>query len=158
MISAIVSYLSKNLLAIIAIFISIISLIKSVRATREGTDVQKRILLIEQARENDRIIESRKAKLFANLVKETDQRGISRYLLKIENRGLSQARDVQVLLNGKHLSETPIAFNKEISRISPGQTIHYQVLFSFSSPAYEVSITWSDDSGQPGTFTSILSV
>ncbi|MCR3884872.1 MAG: hypothetical protein NUK54_10935, partial [Methanothrix sp.] len=67
---------------------------------------QKRQLEIEEKRESDRLNEMRKANLVAKLVTRSEKSGD--YLLRIENRGSAEARDVRISLDGLPIQNHPV--------------------------------------------------
>ncbi|MEA2064489.1 MAG: hypothetical protein U9P14_12370 [Gemmatimonadota bacterium] len=148
----ILQWLCENSLSLITISISLIALFVSIWAFRKSHKTERRMLEIEERREEDRIRESGKAKINARLFA---------YNLEIENNGEAEARDVCVTIDGKSLLEHPaIPDNeKEISLIPAEGFIqyHFASVMGMTGP-FKVVITWHDDSGgtQPRSFKAYL--
>lgn len=134
----------------------------SLALQKEQTEMQKRITQIEEAREQDRAIQSRKANLKAELRK--DER--NNYRLVIKNSGQGTARNVKATLDGKPISEHPaILFDKETKEdaliIGPHSGISYIICITKdpgTSPPFEFKVTWEDDSGEPGEYETTLTI
>ena len=154
----------SDLIAIGAILVSLLSVYfsfhankKSLALQKEQTEMQKRITQIEEAREQDRAIQSRKANLKAELRK--DER--NSYHLVIKNSGQGTARNVKATLDGKRISEhrAIASSDQEITLIGPGSEILYTVGITFDcSPPFKFKVTWEDDSGEPGEYETTLTI
>jgi len=142
---------------IIALILSGISIVVAVVALIKSQRTQNQMLRIEQAREHDRQVEKRRAKITAKL-EHLQKHG--RYELIIANSGASEARDVKVTLNEKPLSE----LNSIQPKVPRCLTIGAGSSFSCHWKTNEtpnilakLKITWSDDSGKPGFYHTTLS-
>ncbi len=128
---------------------------RSAKVQEEQVEMQKRITQIEEAREQDRVIQSRKAYLKAELRK--NERGS--YRLVIKNSGQGTARNVKATLDGKPILEHP-AINpsqQEITLIGPYSEISYIARITFGCrPPFKFKVTWEDDSGEPGEYETTL--
>jgi len=152
----------SDLIAIGAVLVSLLSVYFSFRANKnsltlqkEQTEMQKRITQIEEAREQDRVIQSRKANLKAELRKNKK----NSYHLVIKNSGQGKACNVKATLNGKPILEHPAIASgqQEIKSIGPDSEISYITgLSSGCSPPFEFKVTWEDDSGEPGKYETTL--
>lgn len=134
---------------------------------------QRRQLKIEEKRENDRIKEMRKANLVAQLVTRSSKS--SDYLLRIENKGSAEARDVRISLDGSPIQNhaaIPRGFttknvremvdgqspkiqhtSEETYQIGPESYIQFiMAITSDTYPPFDLTMTWSDDSGEPGYY------
>ena len=117
--------------------------------------MQQRITQIEESRERDRVIQSRKAYLRAEL-QEYKQNS---YHLVIENVGQGTARNVKAELDGKPIMDHPAiaSSQQEIGTIGPGSEISYIAAITYDcSPPFEFKVTWEDDSGEPGEYETTL--
>lgn len=139
----------------ISVLVAIGSLWVAILSLRKSQQTQNKMLQIETERENDRQLEKQKAKIKAHL--EHLQHG--RYELIIENYGTSKARNIEVMLNEKPLSD----FNDIQPPIISDFAIEPQSSFSChwktgdpDRPPFEAVIRWSDDSGQPGHWCGTL--
>lgn len=159
----------SDLIAIGAILVSLLSVYFSFRANKnslalqkEQIEMQKRITQIEEAREQDRAIQSRKANLKAELQKVER----NNYRLVINNSGQGTARNVKATLDGKPLSEHPavLSFKEEDSlTIGPHSEIPYVMSITLDMakdpgklPSFEFEATWEDDSGELGEYETTL--
>ena len=127
--------------------------------------MQRRQLEIEEARERDRVSESRKARLVARIVSDRP-RGVPKpltltsYHLYVENLGPAEARDVDVILDGKAYREHPVAVtnHQDIHRLGPKPS-HFRYSMSIASekaPPFDLELRWTDDSGEPGLSRTTL--
>ena len=161
----------SDLIAIGAILVSLLSVYFSFRANKnsltlqkEQIEMQKRITQIEEAREQERAIQSRKANLQAELQKVER----NNYRLVINNSGQGTARNVKATLDGKPLSEHPavLSFKEEDSlTIGPHSEIPYVMSITLDMakdpgklPSFEFKATWDDDSGEPGEYEKTLTI
>ena len=85
--------------------VAVVAIVKSNRAQREANAVQHRMVEIEERRENDRIRERQQARLVALGGNE---------IIRIENRGLGDARQLVVLADG-----VPFAEHERIKPFDP---------------------------------------
>lgn len=142
--------------AFAAFIISLLSIFIAAGAMFTSWRTQKRQVEIEEAREKDRLKEMRKADLMARLAKD------GRDLLIIENKGSAEAREISIKLNGRSLSEFPVFMRNqpEIRRVGPYSSFHYQMAFcgGLEQMVYtpEITINWTDDSGEPGAYQTTL--
>jgi len=152
----------SDLIAIGAILVSLLSVYFSFRANKnsltlqkEQIEMQERITQIEEAREQDRAIQSRKANLKAELRKVER----NNYRLVINNSGQGTARNVKATLDGKPILEHP-AINpgqQEITLIGRYSEISYIARITFGCrPPFKFKVTWEDDSGEPGEYETTL--
>lgn len=154
----------SDLIAIGAILVSLLSVYFSFRANKnsltlqkEQTEMQKRITQIEEAREQDRAIQSRKANLKAELRKVER----NSYRLVINNSGQGTARNVEAKLDGKPILEHPAiaSSQQEIKLIGPCSEISYITGIALDcSPPFKFKVTWEDDSGVPGEYETTLTL
>ena len=155
----------SDLIAIGAILVSLLSIYFSFRANKnsltlqkEQTEMQKRITQIEESRERERAIQSKKACLKAEL-REVERNNRRSHRLVIENYGQGTARNVKATLDGMPILEHPafIRSQQEIILISPHSKISYMADIKLScSPPFEFKVTWEDDSGEPGEYETTL--
>ncbi len=159
--------------AAVAITISILSLLLSASAivfsiwTHDRSHkLQKRIVCLEEEREKDRQIEKRKAYLTAKIEKEELSRsGTSRiyrkYFLVIENKGLSEARNIELLLKDRAVPGNPLLQNvqQEVNHIGPQSSFRYEFSNGFMRELpLPVGIGWQDDSGESGKYQTTLTL
>jgi hypothetical protein len=145
------------IISILAAIISAIAVLVSIWAHVRSHGHQGRIVVLEEARELDRLAKKRKANLTAQIMR--DERG--RLVLRIENKGLCEARDIRVWLDGEQVSDHP-AFVKgqnqnEIYVVGPQS--YFQYILGIPSSTHRpsgVSIAWTDDSGEVGSYRNAL--
>lgn len=158
---------------VVAITISILSLLLSAIAiwvskwTHDRSHkLQKRIVCLEEEREKDRQIEKGKAYLTAKIEKEELSRsGTSRiyrkYFLVIENKGLSEARNVELLLKEEAVEGNPLLHNiqQEVNHIGPQSSFRYEFSNGFIRELpLPVVIAWHDDSSESGKYQTTLTL
>jgi len=156
--------IGKIVVPLLSIVVSLFSIYFSVHANKnsltlqkEQTEMQKRITQIEEAREQNRVIQSRKANLKAEL-REVKRNS---YRLVIENSGQGTARNVKATLDEKPILDHPaiVSGQQEITLIGPYSEISYITgLSSDCSPPFEFKVTWEDDSGEPGEYETTLTI
>lgn len=118
-----------------------------------GYRVNRKQLNIEIARENDRLQKTKKASLIPSVFMKDSRR--KRFAVR--NIGEAAASDVLIWINDLPLSnqgQRPIVIaDEEIHFIGPLSTIDYPMLGpgEGESRSIQVKITWSDDSGKPGS-------
>ena len=123
--------------------------------------MQKRITQIEESRERERAIQSKKACLKAEL-REVERNNHRYNYLVIENSRQGTARNVKATLDGKPILEHPvIASSKqeimEITLIGPYSEISYAASIAFDcDSSFKFKVTWEDDSGVPGEYETTL--
>jgi hypothetical protein len=142
-----------GVLSLLAVLVSIIAFAKSHRT-------QKRLVEIEEAREQDRVSRSRKAHLTAKIINEepprtaTSQVHRKRYLV-IENAGPVKAKDISILLGRMSILDSGLIENpsEEICEIEPDSSFRYEFRPGLTrhNPLL-VTMTWKDESGEPGTY------
>lgn len=149
-----------------AFVVSLAAIVFSFIAWFKSRQIEKKQLEIEERREKDRLAEKQKANLTAEIVSEpllslSGRRQTTRHLLRIHNTGLAQARNIKVLLGGKSLLEHPAILQNtvEVSEVGPKSPIQYVlVLSSATYPPFDLEITWSDDSKEPGFYQTTLTL
>lgn len=154
---------------IISIFAAVISAIAigvSIWTHNRNHKLQARIVALEEAREKDRLAEKKKANLTAKITKEELRRSSTsriywQYHLVVENKGLSEARDIEIILAGKPILEHPAIpqGTDEITRVGPNSSIQYLLAPSMGNyPPFDIEITWEDDSGEVGEYSTTLTL
>lgn len=143
------------IIAIGSLIVSIIALIKSLRAQREANGVQRRVVEIEERREQERRLALRQAQLRPELKKT----GSGSYRFCLTNHGMAEARNVQVALDGVRLSDhrTAIRGNELPSLVGPGAEVGCILLISMDcTPPFQVDVRWDDDSGVGRSYRTTL--
>lgn len=133
--------------------LSLISILIAIAAMYTSWKTQKRLVEIEEAREMDRQREMHKADLVAQ-----SERSDKTAFLVITNRGPAEAQEISVLINGKPLKEfRAFVDDREIRRVGPHNSIRYRLVFTANMDlSFEVTINWSDDSGEQGIYQTTL--
>lgn len=152
------------IISIIAAVISAIAIGVSIWTHNRNHKLQARIVALEEAREKDRLAEKQKANLTARISRELLTRGArstTQHFLYIENSGNSEARNIKVNLDGKSLLEHPTIMNdtEEIRQVGPNSNFRYLLVLSMRgrSPS-SIEISWEDDSGEPGEYSTTLTL
>jgi len=148
-------------IALIAVVIAALALYNSWRTGKQSNDIQRRLVQIEQTRDHDRAIQSLKAALRPKLHSTQNiNRRSKDYQLVIENSGQGTARNVKAFLDGKPLLEHPALPGgmQEVSLIGSGSGISYPLFIAMGGPRppFEFMVTWDDDSGEPGRYSTTL--
>ncbi len=154
------------IISIIAAVISAIAIGVSIWTHNRNHKLQARIVALEEAREKDRLAEKKKANLTANIEKEVlisrnGRKQTNQHFLYIENSGNSEARNIKVNLDGKPLLEhsTILKNTEEITQVGPNSDFRYLLVLSMQGrPPSSIEITWEDDSGEPGKYSTTLTL
>lgn len=147
------------LISVLSLFVAGLSLLVAYFSFRKSSAVQKRQLEIEEQRERDRVVETKKARLTAQVVKEPSAHSTPDYYLEITNSGVCQARDIEVKLDGKAAMEHPCVRKRaaSITQIGPQSAARYELVVKRDIPfAQKAEIRWTDDSGEPGRYRTTL--
>jgi hypothetical protein len=93
----------------------------------------------------------------ADLVAQSERSDKTAFLV-ITNRGPAEAQEISVLINGKPLKEfRAFVDDQEIRRVGPYSSFHYRMVFTSNMDmSFEVTINWSDDSGEQGIYQTTL--
>lgn len=143
-------------MAVAAVIISLVALRHS-----------KRALAIEERRERkemDREAAERKQALKADLRARIGRFQSENYdTLEVHNQGSAWAEEVEVLLDGIPLmrhelfaAQRPV--QEKVRSIGPDRRAQYHFIADGQTPPLLVSVTWSDDSGEPGRYSEKVAV
>ena len=155
------------IISIIATVISAIAIGASIWTHNRNHKLQVRIVALEEAREKDRLAEKSKANLTAKIIKEVLPRSGSikidtNYYLQIENKGSSGARDIKVMLDENPMFEHSsmcLEKEKKFEEIGPASPVRFRLFTADQLKVpHEISITWEDDSGEPGKYGTTLTL
>ena len=146
------------LTSLAAIAIAVWSGIVSKRTAKESMLLQRRLLTLETRRERDRLVHSRRARLIAAI----EPGDLSRWVLSVRNEGTSEARAVSVVVNGQDIQRCEDIFAAEgpVTALGPDSGVSFRLAVSGMGPppVYEVSISWEDDSDEPGHWRGQLTL
>ena len=151
--------------ALAALVVSAVSVVVAVISLRKSSKTQRRFLEIEESRERDRVVSTKRANLVAEMVKEPADLGdrdggiFTNSYLRIENKGQAEGRAIEVLLDGVCAFEHPVMLKGQhrVNSIGPLSSFRYTITPSISSPPPEkITLSWTDDSGTPGRYESTL--
>jgi len=149
--------------ALAAFVLSLAACIGSAVAWRKSHNVQKRQVAMEEKRERDRLIEKKKARLLAEIVREDVVRGThagTAHRLSITNKGQAEARDIKLTIDGKPILEHPAIPHRvlqEFHILGPGSSAQFPVAVTRATHLpWQVEVDWTDDSGEPGHYRTIV--
>jgi len=143
--------------SVAALTVSIIALCLSLRAQREATSAQQRIVEIEEQREEDRLSLVKRAELRAEL-RKSDTYACRLYIV---NSGSAEARNVNVVLDGQSLAEHSVGgHGKTLGPLIGPESETSCILTTHAgcAPPFEIHITWEDDSEQLREYRSTLTL
>lgn len=154
------------IISIIAAVISAIAIGVSIWTHNRNHKLQNRIVALEEAREKDRLAEKNKANLIAEITKEELRRsGTSRIYrkcyLQIENKGLSEARNIDLVLDNKSVMEHPgiLKTQSEVKQVGSESSFRYELsVTGGQNIPSRVEITWEDDSDELGKYSTTLTL
>lgn len=101
------------------------------------------------------------ARLRAYMDKDFNSSGRVRHLLVLENLGMGEANEVEVVLDGVPVMEhnSVVDLQGEIKQIGPQSKCHYLLGLTMDDPIPSgISVTWINESGEPGRYNSTLSL
>lgn len=139
-----------------SLIVALISAVASYRLTKAQNRLQERLLALEGTRERARIRESRRARLIGRVV-----RFDTNYRLVVSNEGSGIARRICTSLDGQPITQHPLvpAGQSQATELGPGAEAEYLLAVAMGRPnIVTVSLTWEDDSGEPGAWTSQLTL
>lgn len=149
-----------------AFAVSLAAVVFSFIAWFKSRKMEKKLLEIEEAREEDRLAEKQKANLTAEIITKESPRSGSikidrKCYLQIENKGLGEARNIKLVLDNKPVMEHP-GISKpqsEVKRVGPESKFRHELAVTGGPnvPSY-VEITWEDDSGELGFYGTTLTL
>lgn len=152
------SNLANWLIPLVALILAGLSLWVSSKGQKRQSELQARIVEIEQAREHERQRLAQRAILRAELIHEPYGRsGTDK--LRIYNGGDSEAREIVVKLDGKPIREHPavVDVGTGINQVGPRSSVQYLVAMTYTTyPPWDLEITWTDDSGEPGLYRTTI--
>lgn len=143
-------------LSVVAIAVALVSSRRANAIAAEQARIQERLLRLEARREAARYAAAQKAILHADIAPS----GSSRKLL-ITNIGEAKATSVQVTMDDLPILEHDLVPQgvPEIREVASGGTIPYLLAAHMGSPrVVRVRVTWEDDSGTRGDWSSALAV
>jgi len=138
-----------------SLIVSVAALVVSLRAQREANAAQRRIVGIEEQREQ----EKRQDALKARLLPELRETASNSYRLCLTNLGEAEARNVRVRLDGVPITEHHAAVQGDYlpSLVGPGSEISCLLGISFDcAPPFKVEVEWDDDSGTHRVYRTTL--
>jgi hypothetical protein len=142
-------------IAIIALGISIWATVRSNKLGVRQNQLQEKLFALEASRERDRQVASRSATLRAWIEHGRD------YRLMIVNEGPSEARSLKTLIDAGPVLSHPLVSRglEEITGLGPGATASYLLAVAGGTkPILSISLSWEDDSGKPGQWSSQLNL
>ncbi len=144
----------NSLIAVISLVVSIIALVLSLRAQGKANASQKRIVEIEEHRDEQKRRESQQASLRAEL---RGTEGSER--LYIVNLGAAEARNVRVILDGKPLEEhcAIVGGDSLASLVGGGAEVSCLLaIYQTCAPPFECEVRWDDDSRKDRLYRTTL--
>jgi len=149
------------IISIIAVVISAIAIGVSTWTHNRSHKLQASIVALEEAREKDRLAEKQRATLIARIDHEPGSHGM-KDLLVIENTGVGGAKNVEVMLDGTPMFEHPsmcLQKDSKFGEVGPTSAARF-LLFTADQlrPPNRITITWEDDSGEPGKYNTTLTL
>ena len=148
------------------------SALRSAKTAEEATEIQRRILEIENQRRTESAIEAKRAKLSVSITRRRTptlvgggERDVD--FLTIKNSGQATAHIREILVQEKPLAECE-EFPKKLSEdasVGPGGSLDLLLLLRRPEPLmpeplhmpFAVRVTWEDDSGILGEWTGSVS-
>jgi hypothetical protein len=149
-----------------SLIVSIVAVIISGIAVYISWRTQKRLVDIEDARELDRLAEKKKAYLTAKFTKEESSRSRTSRIyrkcyLEVENKGLSEARNIKLVLDNKPVMEHSgiLQTQSEVKQVGSESGFRYELAVTGGPKVpSKVEISWEDDSGEPGEYSTMLTL
>jgi hypothetical protein len=147
---------------VVSLILSGLSLLVSGLALCVSWRNQRRIIQIEEARDKERGVEGKRARLKAYIeekeYKVSGSIAIHRtHHLVVENEGSGEAHNVSLQMNGKSVPECAFIANaKEIRQIGPRSRFNYKLKGFAQDLPLDIHINWEDASEEPGDYVTKL--
>lgn len=138
-----------------SIFIAIGSLVVSILSLISNHLNQRRIVAIEEQRQQEMELTALRASLRPEL-RKTEK---GSYRLYLVNSGMAEARNVRVKLDGVALNEHPAAVRGDNvpTRVGPNSEVSCILAITLGcAPPFEIEIEWEDDSGMNRIYRGTL--
>jgi hypothetical protein len=138
-------------IALLALVVSIISLAVTWRLGHRQN-------ALELAREQDRQRDAKRAQLVATVVRRERGPGFTpEAFLHVRNDGRATARNVAMSFDGRPFREHPLTEHGEpaVPSIGPGTDVRFFLKYT-DQRTFELELTWDDDTGEPGRWTSTM--
>lgn len=135
------------IVSIVQALLAVAALVVSIYAIRKSHRTERRMLEIEEAREKDRLQQANRA-----FVKAYVEKG-QRTFLVLENSGESEAREIELKLDGQPVLQHPVVIKSqpEHRQLSPKSSVKYIVEPIWgNSINCEIEINWMDNTGEKG--------
>lgn len=145
----------SDAVAIGSVCVAVLSLAAAVYFGIKNGRLQQRLVELEQEREKAKYVQSLQAVLRAEF---RNARHVSSRLV-ISNSGKGTARSVKVLLDGVPLLEHDVIPKgvEKVDIIGPESEISYAIAIDRAChPPFALEMTWDDDSGQQGKYSTTL--
>lgn len=156
-VAAIVGDFAPIGLSVLAVVVSVWSVVSARRTAARQHDLQERLVALETTREADRVREARSAQVRAGNI----EMGPGDYRLVVHNDGPATARNVKVLLDGAPALQHRLVVGneEEISKLGPGVSINDILAVTMGAQrTLDARITWDDDTGEMRDWESELKV
>lgn len=146
-----------NIVSLLAVAVSVWAILASRRANKRSENTQTRLLVIEESRERDRVLQGRRARLRATM--ESGNRAV--FELVVANESDVAAHNLEITMDGKRLFEHPAFLGRTgvspLPVLGPRSRISYPLaITSACHPPFGLQIRWQDESGIPGFYETTL--
>ena len=144
-------------IALISLLVSIIAMKLGYKAQRESNVIQKRMVEIEEQRENEKRLDLGQAKLRAEIRKPASS---NCHRLYVMNEGLAEAKNVQVELDDITLEEHPAYASDSIPNfVGPQSEVSCLLAITLNSnPSFDIKIAWDDDISKKRNYHTTLTL
>jgi hypothetical protein len=147
--------MSANVIAILALMVSIGAALLAWSVSHRQGRLQARMLELEEARERDRLAEGTRAAVTLRMDRE---RTTGR--LCVLNNGPAAARNIRVTLDGKPIHQNALIHEGQevIDVLGPEAHAEFVVVTWDGMPiSFRGEVTWDNPGGNPGAWQSRLS-
>lgn len=137
-------------IAMASLVVAVVALVVAIRAEKKASVVSAKQLAIEEQRDSERRQEARRARLVPKI-----RRVGTSCKLFVRNDGMAAARDIVVMLDGEPFEAHRVALpaNQIPVEIGPTSEVSCLILITLSNaPPNHAKLTWTDDSGMPGSY------
>lgn len=146
--------LSGVVISLISVSVAVWSAKKSNAFSKEQTDLQRRVVELEEQRERERKLKEDRADLRAvfQYYEPVDGFNKKASFVNIENTGKMEARNIRIFINGDpHIHHKFIRAHNTITfnRIKPGGPCGWALNVTEETPeSCEIELKWEDDTGK----------
>lgn len=146
-------------ISLISIFIAGWSAYNSTKYSKKQTDLQRRVVELEEQREREKQSVKIKADVKAEVMYRNTAAGKQPYKFRVFNDGAGAAERIRVMINGDPIKECGFILTEQntLEVIAAGTDVKFPMATSKDSPSnWKTVVLWDDKTGTNNKFETIL--